>query len=59
MPNLITYHNKHLYLSGVWLDVDLRADAEKACLKEIEQLAQTLLTITVNIMALALNFRYF
>ena len=36
MRNLITYQNKHMYLSGVWLGVDLRADAEKTCFEEIE-----------------------
>jgi hypothetical protein len=44
---------RHLYLSGVWLGVDLRTESRKTlCLKEIGLSAENLLTIlhsTVNI----------
>ena len=40
----------HLYLSGVWLGVDLRTNPKKKdmCLKQIELSAQNSLTILVN-----------
>ena len=32
VPNSVFILNKHLYLSGVWLSVDLRTDTKKSCI---------------------------
>jgi len=40
---------EHLYLGGVWLDVDLRMDTKETHIKEIGLYAQNLLTILDSI----------